>query len=454
MLTGFNTQKAKDVSGNNFTDIPKYNRAVVTPKFFFDFNKNNHFIVGVSSSYENRLGGDIYAIKNQTDSLHRFFENNETKYLSSDINFSHCFDTIHSLTARANVNYYNRNLKTNTNNFSGNQITAFSEVSYLISTGEHNWVTGLNFYNDQFLQISPSVSNSISYHNQTIGIFSQDNWHLTGKFSLEPGIRYDYSLQYGSFLLPRLAMMYKFSKQFSSRLSGGLGYKLPTPFTDESERTRYQSVFFNAGLKSENSAGINLDFTYKTQLSEGLFLSFNQAFFSVTIQNPIIANPDSLEQQIVYYQNVNKNLVNKGMATNVRLSFDEFVLYVDYTHLDARKQYDDNRPLEFTPQNRLTTTLAYEDEETGLRTGVEVFYTGNQYRENGTKTPSYWLLGTSVQKRFGHFTIALNIENILNIRQTKYEHIVSGNLNNPVFNEIYAPLDVIVGNAVLKFDLF
>ena len=34
MLASINTQKALDVSGNSFTDIPKYNRAVFSPKYF------------------------------------------------------------------------------------------------------------------------------------------------------------------------------------------------------------------------------------------------------------------------------------------------------------------------------------------------------------------------------------------------------------------------------------
>ena len=85
--------------------------------------------------------------------------------------------------------------------------------------------------------------------------------------------------------------------------------------------------------------------------------------------------------------------------------------------------------------------------------GLEAFYFGNQFRENGSETPDYWLIGASVQKTFGYFTIALNVENILDVRQTRYENIVSGNLYNPVFNELYAPLDGFVANIVLKFDL-
>ena len=58
------------------------------------------------------------------------------------------------------------------------------------------------------------------------------------------------------------------------------------------------------------------------------------------------------------------------------------------------------------------------------------------------------------QKEYGHFTIALNVENALDVRQTRYENIVHPPLNNPIFNELYAPLDGVVGNVVVKYDLF
>ena len=200
--------------------------------------------------------------------------------------------------------------------------------------------------------------------------------------------------------------------------------------------------------------GVNLDFTFKTPLFKELFLTVNQAFFIVQIQDPIIANLDSLPYQTVFYENAGGKLFNQGLTTNIRLSLDDFTLYVDYTLIDARKKYDDDKPLELTPQNRITSTLAYEDEDNGWKAGLEAFYFGHQFLEDGTKTPDYWLLGASVQKRIGHFTLVLSVENMLDVRQTRYENIVSGDLNNPVFSELWAPLDGVLGNFVLKFNLF
>ncbi len=453
MLASINTQNAMDVSGNSFTDIPKYNRAVFSPKIFYDFNKNNHLSVGFSSVIEDRIGGDIKAVNDDTDSLHSFFEQNKTKCFNTNLKYENINQKGNVFTLKASYGNFDRKMKTNTNIFGGIQNNLFTEATYFVANDQHKWVSGLNFTLDDFKQQQPNTF-SLNYNYKTLGIFSQDNWKISDKFYLEPGIRLDYNLKYGSFFLPRLAAMYKFTSKFFTRLSGGMGYKLPTPFTDDAERARYQNVIFPTDLKAEKSMGLNLDFNYKAALADELFLTLNQAFFITKIDHPIIANPNLLDNQIVQYENANGNLWSKGINTNLRLSLDELVLYVDYTLLKTQRGYDQNKPLAYTPQNKLTTTLAYEDEEEGWKAGLEAFYFGNQYREDGTKTPNYWLLGASVQKRFGHFTIALNVENILDIRQTRYENIVSGSINNPSFSELYAPLDGFVGNIVLKFDLY
>ena len=453
LIASINTQKAKDISNNGFSDLPQYNRAVIAPKLFYTLDDNNKFEFGLSNITENRIGGDLKAIHDENDSNHPFFEENKTKRTISTIKYENTSKKGNVFTLKASFGNFERTLKTNTNSFSGVQKTVFSELSYYLEKDNHKFVSGMNFNIDDFNQKQPNTF-SLNYNYKTIGAFTQDNWKITDKFFLEPGMRLDYNFKKGLFFLPRLATMYHITDKFFTRLSGGFGYKLPTPFTDEAERTRYQSVAFSTDLKTEKSMGLNLDFNFKTKLADELFLTLNQAFFFTKIENPIIVNQSLLANQIVKYDTANGHLVSKGLNTNLRLSLDELILYVDYTYLNPTKTYDQDKILEYTPQNKLTSTLAYEDEKSHWKLGLEAFYFGNQYRENGTKTPNYWLLGASAQKGFGHFTVAVNFENILDVRQTKYENIVSGSINNPIFNELYAPLDGFVGNIVLKYDLY
>ncbi len=51
------------------------------------------------------------------------------------------------------------------------------------------------------------------------------------------------------------------------------------------------------------------------------------------------------------------------------------------------------------------------------------------------------------------WSVFLNFENFSDTRQSRYESIFSGTLANPIFGDIYAPLDgfIINGGVKLKF---
>ncbi len=57
------------------------------------------------------------------------------------------------------------------------------------------------------------------------------------------------------------------------------------------------------------------------------------------------------------------------------------------------------------------------------------------------------------EKMWENFSIFLNFENFLDTRQTRFEDIYTGTITDPVFNDIYAPLDgfVVNGGVKLKF---
>ncbi len=453
LLASRNTQKPMDINKNGFTDIPEYQRAMIAPRLFYDMNEHSHLMIGISSVYEDRTGGDIFAVRNKPDSIHAFYEENKTKRTNGLLKFESTLPNGNILTIKGNISSYDRGLFTNMNIFKGRQITAYTEGSYLINTKHHHWVTGINFLLNQFHQNKNTGLPLLDYHHTNTGFFTQDDWQVTEHVSLEPGMRLDVTNHYGEFFLPRLAVMYKISDDLTTRFSGGMGYEIPTPFSDYADRTRFQNVLPLMGLHAEKSSGLNLDIHFKKKLGD-LLLSINQGFFATQIHHPVIANQDSLQHQTVFYQNASGDILSKGFSTNIRLNYMDVVLYIDYTWLDALKKYDHNLPLELSPKNRLTTTLAWEDEESGYRIGLEAFYFGRQYLENGDQTPDYWLLGAMIQKTFGQVTLAANVENILDIRQTRYEDIVMPPLNNPSFKELYAPLDGIVGNVVLMFHLF
>jgi iron complex outermembrane receptor protein len=100
---------------------------------------------------------------------------------------------------------------------------------------------------------------------------------------------------------------------------------------------------------------------------------------------------------------------------------------------------------------------AWEAEGTG-RIGAELYYTGRQsLDENPYRSASrpYWVVGFLVERRFGPARLFLNLENILDTRQTNYDRLVlpSRSLEGEWITDVWAPLEgrAINGGVRLAF---
>ncbi len=51
------------------------------------------------------------------------------------------------------------------------------------------------------------------------------------------------------------------------------------------------------------------------------------------------------------------------------------------------------------------------------------------------------------EKLWKKFSLFVNFENLTDTRQTKFDTIYTGTINNPTFRDIYAPVDGFVVNG-------
>jgi outer membrane receptor for ferrienterochelin and colicins len=54
------------------------------------------------------------------------------------------------------------------------------------------------------------------------------------------------------------------------------------------------------------------------------------------------------------------------------------------------------------------------------------------------------------ERIWGNYSLFINFENFTDTRQTKFDEIYSGPISNPIFNDIYAPVDGFVINGGIK----
>jgi len=89
------------------------------------------------------------------------------------------------------------------------------------------------------------------------------------------------------------------------------------------------------------------------------------------------------------------------------------------------------------------------------RIGLEASYNGYQYREDYSKTPDYLFMAAMVEKKFGpKWSLVLNCENLLDVRQSNYESLYNGPITDPVFKTLWAPIDGRIVNLCLRFRPF
>jgi iron complex outermembrane receptor protein len=444
---------AYDPADINLSAIPRFERYNVNPRLLLYFSDRTTLDLGVNATFESRLGGDMQYVRGEDDGRNLYFEDNRTRRVSTQLSVEHRLTAKSKLTLRNSYNFFHRVITLPDYTFDGRQNGTFSELNYLHTNEKSEWVGGANLWTDSFAERQRAGLVPRNYRQTTGGIFVQNNTQLSGLLSLESGLRGDYVAHYGFALLPRLSALFNLGAKWSSRISGGLGYKTPTIFTEESERIHYRNVLpvDRDVNRLERSYGVNADVDFKTAVGE-LFVSVNQLFFYTCLRRPLMLT--LLSDRAYLFQNIDGRLDTKGAETNLKIRYGDFALFVGYTFTDAGVHTDGGssyrNPL--TSKHRLNNVLMYELEDS-WKIGLEAYYYSSQRLVDGTRGRSYWICGAMVEKIWERFSIYANFENFTDTRQTRFGQIYTGAITNPVFRDIYAPLDGFVVNGGIKIRL-
>lgn len=449
-----NTQKAYDNNDDKFSDLPDIERYVFNPKLYFYFNDNSSLQAGVSFSTETRLGGSIPQINGTLDPVYTYTEKNKSNRFSTQIIYELKINNDKNILIKNSFGYFDRKISLPDYYFSGKQVLSYSEFNYFLKTEKHHWIFGLNLLTDDFSDLS-EIKEKRNYNETTAGVFAQNTFNLSDELILESGIRTDFNKDFGWFLLPRLSLLIKWNPELTSRLGGGLGYKIPNIFTEQTEELFFKNILAvdKNNLRAECSFGFNLDLNYKTVLFEIFTFSINQLFFYTRINNPLRLTPKTDNNNYYAFTSLDGNYNSKGFETNVKITYENLKLFLGYTFLDT-KSLDGKIEEEFllTPAHRLGLVLMYEEHE-DLRMGLEAYYTSKQKLRSAAYSIDFWIIGFMIEKIFNRFSLFVNFENIFDTRQSRFGNMFIGSPSNPVFEEIYAPTDGRIINAGLKLRL-
>lgn len=443
-----NSNKPFDPANIGLTAIPKFERYTINPRLFL-YGKKTTMDAGVSLITENRIGGSVNHIKNGGSG---FFEKNNTNRITTQIGAAHKLSEHSTIQLKNSYSLFDRLISVPGYEFDGLQQSSFTELTWNRQGKQSDWVVGTNFLTEDLDEKSQSADVPRDYHYKTYGVFVQNAVTLSEKVVLETGLRGDFVRDFGFELLPRVSAMFRIAPTLTTRVGGGFGYKTPTIFTEETERLQFRGLLpidLNTS-RNERSLGANWDINYKTSIGEA-GINLNHLFFYTRLNHPLVVTPAMNGGSAL--QNADGHLDTRGMETNARLVYGDFKLFIGYTYTNANTHFADEKQwLPLTARHRLNNVLMWEKHES-WKIGLEAYYFSPQRLSDGSMGKPYWIAGLMAEKTWQKISLYINFENFTDTRQTKFGPIYTGTIDNPVFNDIYAPLDGFVMNGGIKLRL-
>ncbi len=440
-LVSQSLQSAVDVNHDGFSDIPQFRQATVNPRFFYDFNSTTSLIIGLNSFFENRQGGDMQALTKGKSAQHFYEESYLTKRLGINARFQKQFADSSSLTLKTMAQNFRQTVSFPNSYFNGLQSYLFAEGSYFHPWKKHKWVAGFSLQNRRFKQEKQGFKSLYDYRFTTLSAFVQDDWNVAATWVFHGGLRWDYRWGDRSFLLPNVSLLFNASRNLKLRFSGGVGYSMPV-LSDIVPENIYYTYRLTTPLKlhAENSHDVSFDLTYHYVMHDWAF-SLNQAFYATRVDAAQFFRKD-----LTLFSSP---ILAQGSETHLLINADALEFFIDYNYVDTRRILTSrHKILPYTPKHKLNVTVTYE-KEGRWKTGVESFYTGNQYLQDGKRVRSYFIFGLMFEKIFKKCSLIFNIENVLDERQSKFEKMVELKNGSPQFKEIYMPIDGRVMNLAV-----
>ena len=446
IVSGYHEQAQQDLDDDGWIDTPTYERWTVRPRLFWDSPSGARAMFTFSAMSEDRVGGTLPG-RLMPDGQ-PFPMTQDTSRFDAGAVVKIPFRETDSLNMRASMMTTNHQHRFGYVLEDDTHETVFAEASY--SSGFRNtaWLFGIALQSDTFQSSSFPAFN---YKYTVPGMFAQAEHTLNEALTLAASARVDDHSEYGSHFSPRLSLLYR-AGEWTIRSSIGRGFYAPTPFIEEIEATGLSRLKPLQGLSAETATTGSLDLGYATGAWET-----SLTLFASTIDDSIrlvadVPDPDGSPR--VQLINVDGPTKTQGSELVVRYRWHNFVITSNYVFTNASELElvgSGRRAVPLTPRHTAGVVAMWEQHGRG-RIGIEAYYTGSQslddnpYLANGK---SYVELGLLGEINFGKGSLFLNLENILDVRQTRYHLLTLPSRANDGqwTTDAWAPAEGFVVNA-------
>jgi iron complex outermembrane receptor protein len=429
LLVSANGQSRFDADDDRWADLPRYARAVLRPRVFWDNKSGRTFFATVGTTIEDRIGGtlpgSVLAATGQP-----YLEALDTRRFDGGASFQTLVGPA-VLSVRGSITHQHLDHQYGENTERDDHDTAFAEVTLRRSLARHTLVGGLAIERDAFQPIDVP---QFAYTFTVPGLFVQDDVDLTKWLSVSASGRVDAHSEYGTFVSPRAAGLLRW-RGWSSRISFGTGFFAATPLTEETEAAGLSRLTVVTPLKAERGRSTSWD----VSRSIGPVKS-TVTLFASTVHDPV--EVDRVDRYVL--ANRASAATNRGLEALAIWRADAFSVVANYAYVRSRQGDDD---VELTPRHSIGVDTMWEwDDGKAGRLGIEWYYTGvqrleaNPYRD---ESRPYNVFGVLVERRVRGVRLFVNGENLTDVRQTRWDPLLrpSRGVDGRWTVDAWAPLD-------------
>jgi iron complex outermembrane receptor protein len=442
---GLNRQTAQDRDADGFADMPGYRRATVRPRLFWTGEDGAKMLLTAGYLTEDRTGGTLKAAVLPDGRPYR--ETQKTEQIDAGLSGEWPIEGVGRVYLRGSATKQTADRSYGTIRQNEYRSTLYGEASLAGGNVETTWLIGAAIQSDQFR--SPEFA-AFDYRYTVPGAFGQLEQSFGETVTISGSARVDVHNRYGTFVSPRLSVLFK-PVEWTLRGSVGRGFYAPTPFVEEIESAGLSRLAPLSGLKAEvaDTASIDIGRTFgRTELNASVFRS--------RVNNAVTLVPLAGGTGVRLINNSGQTRT-RGVELLVRHRWRELLISGSYVFVDATEPdpLGGRQRVARTPRHTAGIIALWEVEDKG-RIGIEAYYTGKQRLDNDpfrTEGRPFVQLGMSGELKFGAASVFLNLENILNVRQTHYSPLVRPTpaIDGRRTVDAWAPLEGFVANIGVKF---
>ena len=419
LLAGAHTQRATDIDDDGWSDIPGFQRIEIRPRLFMSDSGGRSLMITAGGFAENRGGGSA----DNTDPATAFPESLTTRHADIGLSARARIGSALSVAARAAANVQTRVRRFGSEIERERTSTVFAEIAGTVISGAQTLLAGVA---TEFERYRNRDVSRFDERRSTPAVFAQHTYAPVQWFATQVNGRCDVSSRYGTICTPRLSLLAHAARALSVRLSGGAGWAAPSALTDETEVFGLTRVAGPLTVAAERARTVSLDVS-----STHGPLEMSGTFFASRIANAVgLRRATNDSDGSVVFVNAGGPSFTHGAELFAVYNEEPIIITAYYAATRTQETSPENgrlRESPYVPRETAGLDIAFEEDDSGTRVGLEALFTGpqgvddNPYR---TVAPGFATLGILVSQQVGRATLYVNLDNLTNVRQAHFDPLL------------------------------